>query len=573
MKKIIVLFLLLITSLGYGQCLSTTVWNGVMWSNGIPSSTTEVFIIGSYDTNIEPSFDCCNLTIGAGGSLIISIAEYVNVYNNINVDVNGQLLVMSGSQLIPISNSCISTGNVSIERRTTVMKRYDYTYWSSPTNTAIGASFLPTRWESNHTYTFNTSNFFDIEEYYLGTFLSNIPDGQDDNNDAWTNALPSDIMVKGKGYISMIKSIIPTGTYPRTESVWFTGPLNVGIITTPIVLSANVLEVNDDMNLIGNPYSAAISSPDFIDANIANISGTLFFWTHTNTLTTSYSGLEMFNFSVNDYARYTKLGGVAATFGGKIPSNVIGSCQGFFVEAENNANLTFTPSLMSNAYVNTTSVAFFRNQEVNKIWLNISTELGLFSQQLIGYSNDSSLEYNKGFDAKILIAKNPIKFYSIENGNKYDIQARGIFDINDVVKIGYETAVAETFTISLDSIQGIDNVYIKDNGVLHNLPYTFTSEVGEFNNRFEIVYDSSLSLNDNDSKLFRVVPNPTENICTIFFNDFNIVNSIDVYDVRGRGMDVKIEEYSDRFTINLELLDKGIYLVKVNDYTIKVVKN
>lgn len=550
-------------------CAITT-WDGSSWSAGLPLSNRTAVINGLYDTSNDGSIDCCNLIVN--GTLIITSGEYCSVSGDIiTVDNFGSLQVKSGGSLIPISPTCVSTGIVNVERKTTTMKRYDYTYWSAPVSCSVGNSLLPLKWESNHTFTFNTSNFYDIETRYQNTFISNLPDGQDDNDDAWTNSLPSDIMVKGKGYISMIKSLIPTGVYPRIETVNFIGQLNVGVITTPITLSANISETNDDKNLVGNPFSAAINSNDFIDANLLNISGTLFFWTHTNTLSTSYSGLEMFNFSVNDYARYTKLGGVVATFGGKVPTNVIGSCQGFFVEAENNANLVFPPSLMSNAYVNTTAVSFFRTQEINKVWLNMSTSLGLFSQQLIGYRDDTSLSYDKGFDAKILIAKTPIKFYSIENGDKYDIQARGTYDINDVVKLGYESAVQEVYTISIDSLDNINNVYIKDNGVLHNLPYTFTSEVGEFNDRFELVYTNLLSVDIPDANSEIVVyPNPTNN--NLYIKNFK-GKILKVYDILGKTYKVEYSNSNENTIIlNTNTLNKGLYLLRLDNKTIRFIK-
>lgn len=343
------------------------------------------------------------------------------------------------------------------------------------------------------------------------------------------------------------------------------------------------IALNYNPNIVGNPYSSSIFADTFIIENLPNISGTIYFWTHTNTLS-SYSGLEQLNFIIGDYASYNLSGGIStalpSAFGGIVPSGLIPSCQGFVVYSEvPNINLIFKPSYMAPSQANSGVFApFYRktNNTYTRYRLNlydIDIEFGLFKQILVNYNSDTSLLYDKGWDAKLPIYNQPLKFYTINNTEKYEIDARGDFDINDVVKLGYSSVISGMFEISVETVENIDNIYIRDNGVLHSLPYNFATEVGEFNDRFEIVYDSSLSLNDNDSKLFRVVPNPTENICTIFFNDFNIVNSIDVYDVRGRGMDVKIEEYSDRFTINLELLDKGIYLVKVNDYTIKVVKN
>jgi hypothetical protein len=306
-------------------------------------------------------------------------------------------------------------------------------------------------------------------------------------------------MVAGKGYASMIKSIPPVGTYPRTELVTFTGELNTGNINIPLALSQNTTELNDDFNLVGNPYSSSINSDDVIDSNIDSITGTLYFWTHANTMTTSYSGLAQYNFSTNDYAKYTKLGGITAIFGGKRPSNVIGSCQGFMVEAEETGTqLSFFPHMMSKAYVNTTSVSFFRNDNSSTestLWLNLSNGTDLFSQQLIGYNGYTNKKYNKGWDSKITAPRQILKFYSLEKGINYDIQSRGKFNSDDKVKIGYFSAIDSDYTISIDTKEGDmlnRNVYLYDKSlnIWHDLsePYTFSTIAGTFNNRFFIKY-------------------------------------------------------------------------------------
>lgn len=480
------------------SCLSATTWNGLSWSNGPPTPTKSAIIDGNYDTSGDGPIDCCNLIINNGFSLIIQNSDYCNVYSNITVSPSGTLLVKSGGSLIANDINAISIGIVNVERRTTLTKRYDYTYWSSPVGTTLGNALPVTNWEPDYTFGFNTSNYNDIETSYWGTFISNDPDGQDDNGDAWEHTSPTDIMVPGKGYASMIKSIPATGVYPRTETVTFTGPLNVGQITIPLQLSQNTSSNIDDFNLIGNPYSAAINSNDFIDINLSNISGTLYFWTHTNTLSSTYSGLAQLNYSTNDYAKRTKLGGISAVFGGKQPANVIGSGQGFLVEAETENNIIFLPSLLSKAYVNSTSVSFFkerdREDKKNNLWLDMKSN-DFFSQQLIGYNSDSELGYDKGWDSLLGDSKIILKFYSLENNMKYDIQARGEFNKNDLIHLGYTSAIDGLLTISVNKKEGKlknQTIYLYDSvyGEWFNLstPYTFTTQAGEFNDRFYIKY-------------------------------------------------------------------------------------
>jgi hypothetical protein len=558
MKTLITLILLFVFSNIIAQ---TTTWNGGFWDNGFPNSTKNVIINGPYDTINDGVIECNNLTVNSGGSLVISLGDYCNVYGNIDVLSTGNIFVKSGGSLIPSNDSCVSTGVVSVERRTPLLKLYDYTYWSSPVTTNIGNVLLPTNWESGRIFTFNTSTFYDIESSYWGNFISNVPDGQDDNGDAWIECSITDNMIPGKGYASMIKSLPPTGVYPRFETVVFTGPLNTGIKTIPLNLSQNDAINTDDFNLVGNPYSASINSNDFIDTNITNISGTLYFWTHTNTLSTAFTGLGMLNFSTNDYAKYTKLGGIRAVFGGRLPSNVIGSGQGFMVEAENVGDLIFRPNMMSNAYSNTTSVSFFRggNNSKGKFWLDMKND-DFFSEQLIGYDNETDLSYNKGWDSKIVIVNVPLKFYSVEEDIKYDIQSRGNFDNDDIIKLGYYSATSGQFTISVNEKEGKlknKNIYLCDDSlnICHDLsnPYTFNTILGTFNDRFTIRY----KLPKNDDKQVTITNKDTN---VNIKSDSGIITNLKIFDLSGR----LIKEYNKDFIeMNFSDLPKGIFIFKI----------
>jgi hypothetical protein len=529
---------------GYSQCTNSTTWNGSVWSNGNPNVTTNAIINGNLTTNF---IDCCGLTVNNGFTL--TIKKYCNVQGNITVNPTATLLVRADAKLV-FTNNTTSTGNVTIDRDTNDLKQFDYTYWSSPVNTTLGDALLPTSWEPNWTFTFNTPTYYDVETTYMGTLWSNIPDGQDDNQNVWIHTSPTDTMVPGKGYASMVLSIPATGTYPRVETVSFIGPLNTGNISIPLELSENTSSDLDDFNLVGNPYPSAINSDQFIDNNIANISGTLYFWTHTDTMSSSYSGLAMYNFSTNDYAKYTKLGGIGAVFGGVTPTNVVGSCQGFLVEAESTNNLVFTPILMSKAYDNTTGISFFktanRQRSKNNLWLSM-TDGGLYSQQLIGYNGSTDLDYNKGWDSRILDTRISIKFYSIESDIKYDIQARGQFDDDDLVHLGYFSAIDGTFTIQIDKKQGDmkeQDVYLYDKSfdIWHDLsePYTFNTITGRFDNRFFIKYKNP----EEDDEVHEYDTDK------IIFNN----QKIEVYDLFGR--QIKTIEGN-----NLEDLPSGQILI------------
>ena len=542
----------LVNVVNLSTCTTTTIWNGTSWSLGSPSLAVTAQINGPYTATTASSFSTCNLIVNS--TLTINNNAYIEVLNDITVNPTGTLLVRSGGKLIPISDTSVSTGTVTVQRITTPLKIYDYTYWSSPTNAVINSALLPTKWWLNRTFTFETQNFLDIQTQLSGVITPG-PDSQDDDGDAWLLVNPTSNFVKGKGYASMVH---PDGTFPRTEIVSFTGELNTGVITYPLVLSANTLSDNDDFNLVGNPYSASIFADDFINTNINNIVGTLNFWSHAGTLSSAYPGLLVLNFSTNDYAYYNLSGGLNAVFGGKTPSGYIASCQGFMVEAKNATNLEFRPSFMAPGYLNDTPINFFRynNQYPKKYWINMSTALGLYSQQLINYKDTTTLDFDDAWDLKQPESRSAVKFYTIENDIKYKIQARGGFNINDIVKVGYFSAIPETYTITLDSIQGIDNVYVKDYGVSHTLPYTFTSEEGEFNDRFEFVYTNSLGGSEYEYGYGMYVINPKPSI-------FEIINledgQVKVYDMSGKKIDIEISGN----LLDMNNMSTGIYLLKI----------
>lgn len=544
-------------------CPTTTVWNGVAWSDGLPSETRNVILNAPYSSF---GFICCSLTNNS--NLIVTPTERIAVVQFIQN--NGSIVVQSGGQLIPLTNNTTSSGVITVHRQTTPMKRFDYTYFSSSVSNATIGSVVGT-WQNNRTYSFITENFFDVETVFQNGNPS-LPqaDGQDDDGDAWLLTPQNLIMEAGKGYISMIRSAPNTPPYPRTELLSFTGELNTGIITFPLKLSGNSSVTNDDFNLVGNPYSAAINANDLIDLNINRISGTLAFWTHSGTLSPNYSGLESNNFSNQDYAYYTKLGGTSSSLGGRKPDNIIGSSQGFIVEAELEEDLVFTPSMMSVGSPNDTSTTFFRTSTLSnnvRVWLNLhTTDNELFSQQLIGYNSQTTKEYEIGWDNKIRDARMSLKFYSFDDNNeKNDIQARGEFDVLDEVILGYFSAIEGNLTISLDNIEGLEGVYIKDGENICELPYTFYTQQGEHNDRFKLVFTNILSISDFTKDIY-IVPNPTYGL-------FELVNlgdkDIDIYDILGRK--VNFDRYGN--IIDVSYLNNGVYIIEIKNLgKIKIIK-
>lgn len=536
-------------------CPSTT-WNGSSWSNGTPNILTTAVINAPYTVNgIAPTvnFDCCDLIVNS--TLQINSNRFVTYQGDLSG--SGSVLVKSGGKLIPVNDtSTCTTNNVTVERTTSTLKKFDYVYWGSPVlNQSISTSLVV--WNPDRTFYFNGALFVDQETNYQGNFISNLPDGQADSEPSgWTDAWNTNF-IPALGYASMIVN----GNFPRTESVSFTGKLNTGIITTPLILSGNPAAQVYNPNIVSNPFSAALLLDSFIIDNVPNITGTVYFWTHTNTLSTAYSGLAQLNYNILDYSLYNLSGGVASGYGGVVPNGFLPSCQGFVVYAENNNDLVFKPTYLAAGYPNNNflrTASPYTQFRLNLFDANVEDN-PLFKQILVNYNSDTDFDYQRGWDTKISVINEPLKLYTITNGEKYVIDSRGDFDIDDVIRLGYSTAVASNYVFDLNDWENItDPIYLYDSyfNTWHDLastvPYSFYSEVGEFNDRFQIVYSYQLGVNvfvkDNQ----------------VFVNGLKNYELL-IYNMAGQLVSTKID---------ISGLPNGVYIVKVKDedYSFKIIK-
>jgi hypothetical protein len=481
--------------------LVTNTWSNAAWSAGsAPTMNTLVVINSDYNTSTNGNLIACSVIINAGKKLTITPDYYATIQNDLTV--NGTLEVLDKGSLVMINDSGTVTNNgiSKVHRFTSLFEKYDYVYWSTPVASTNIASTFPT-WRTNYAFEFLPANFADANG-----------DGFDDNGDDWSYA---STMVPGKGYIIMT----PTNKtiYPSVEEAVFSGKVNNGVVTTPIALTPNAA-THDDFNLVGNPYPSAISANAFINSNISTnggtIDGTLYFWTHVGDISSANVGPDGLNYSPNDYAVYNLSGGVQAGLGGAIPSGFIGSGQGFFVEADRVGTLLFNNAmrvgtetknnqfykLRSNSKKSTTNVK-------DRLWLNLENSSKMFSQQLIGYFDNATLGYDKGYDGLFSDAGNYINFYSFIENDTYKIQGRATFNQNDQIRLGYFSAISGTFNINIGSKEGVfanvnQAIYLEDkvSNTIFDLKigsYTFTTAKGTFNDRFVLRFtDKTLGTAD-----------------------------------------------------------------------------
>lgn len=580
-------------------CASTVTWDGISWSPSAPDSSTNAILTANYNTNIagQTSFSACSLTLNSGIELTIAQNTYVEVNNN--VTNNGRINIQNEGSFVQVEDTAVYDDSGSsfpeaavVDKETAHLENwYEYTYWSSPVaNETFGNALFQS--SPYRRFQFNAANFRDSQ---FETFNDNIlvngagVDDIDDNGDDWFLKSSGDIMTPGVGYAAT-HSISSFIFGPNNYIYTFRGTLNNGDITVPI--ERNDAETADNnWNLIGNPYPSAIDVDLFFTENNltsnptdGKLTGTIYLWSQNTAPTSTANGNQPLNFSNSDYAT---INGTMETVGGDgiTPNRYIPSGQGFFVLYDDAAaSATGTVKFTNSMRVSGNNNQFFRvssTNNPNKIWLRLTSDIGLNNQIGIGYVEGATSQNDGGFyDAKKTGAvMNSLAFYSVIPGdnNKFVIQGKATSDLNidEVIPLGFLTNidVATIYTISIDNLEGdflsSNPIYLKDNltSTIHDLTtsdYNFTSNVGEFNNRFEIVFNNaSLGIDNKETTLNNLSIIELENDNVMFKVGHNLkIKSIEIFDTLGKIIySFKGDNYSETF--NLKNLNENLYIAKV----------
>lgn len=568
-------------------CASTVVWNG-SWS-AAPDLTTEVILDANYDMTTLPSFSACSLTVNAGVTLNVDDNKYVEVNNDI-VN-NGDIIVRSNGSVIQHNAFASVTGSASVEKTTAPLNNwYEYTYWSSP---VVGETIENALSDSNpnRRYWFNAINFVDAQmEINNDNVLVPGQDDIDDNGNDWQSA--SGIMNPGVGYAATHSEIAFIGAGNQYKYT-FTGPFNNGEVLVPVV--RNDAETNDiNWNFIGNPYPSAIDVDEFFTENVYNattnpngtLGGAIYLWSQNSPPLDSNNGNEGQNFSNSDYAM---INGSGENPGGDMvtPNRYIPSGQGFFVDFSDSCP-TSSGNVVFNNFMRETgnNDQFFReniSSQTNRISVKLTSDNGVFNQILVAYP-EGATNGNDGmyYDApRNLSSNNAVILYSIIEGEtrKFAIQGKhpSSLSTEELVLLGFQNAIDidTEFTLSIADLQGEfmngNTVYLKDNllNIYHDLStsdYNFTSEVGEFNERFEIRFAGPLSVNSynlQSNNLIVSKNNDDSRVLDFSTTNQSIITNIKVFDILGRMInDVDFNENQIKVSLQTSAIKSSILIVK-----------
>ncbi|MCR4033626.1 MULTISPECIES: T9SS sorting signal type C domain-containing protein [Flavobacterium] len=180
----------------------------------------------------------------------------------------------------------------------------------------------------------------------------------------------------------------------------------------------------------------------------------------------------------------------------------------------------------------------------HRVWLNLTSTDGIYKQLLIGYIAGATNGWDVKYDAISLDAYQPADFYSINDRKKLVIQGRALpLELSDIVPLGYRSAVTGDLTISIDNSDGdlaTKDIYIvdKETGSIHNLRdggYTFSTEIGVFNDRFEMRYTEDQNLGIPESGIIsQPLTVASKNKIISLQSRDALLNEVSIFDITGK---------------------------------------
>ena len=518
----------------YWTGASSTTWSDSgNWSTGeVPTSISDVTIASGVTnqptTSLTDDITVHSLTIQTGMTLTLVTGSDLTVTDVITNEGTGTMVVQNNANLIQ-TNDVDNTGEITVNRNSAGLLRYDHTLWSSPvTGTQRLKDFSPATLH-NRFYTYTTST-----NAYVNTANASNSNATDLG---FTNNLT---FSPGKGY-----AIRASNAYSSTVATTFAGAFK-GVPNNGDIPFSLVSQGLFNYNLVGNPYPSPIDVLDFLTAN-PTIGRTLYFYVHSYSMDAT-TGIFA---SGTNYITYLPFADGTSTVSActqgpnhpivQAPNGTIQVGQGFFVRAPSGGTLNFNNGMRTKNHGN----QFMRTTQIEKhrIWLNLKTDTGTdINQMNISYIEGATQDVDTDFDG-LAFGNVGSSLLSKLNGSNYAIQGRSLpFATNDVVPLAFKSAAVGNYMISLTETDGLfsesQDIFVRDNlmGIDHNIkvsPYTFASDAGTFDSRFELVYTQALGIPSTDF---------TPNSVIVYKNtDWFHVNTkgitmkeIQVYDVTGR---------------------------------------
>jgi hypothetical protein len=531
--------------------VATTWLYGDNWNLDALCHTGYAIIKVKDDITINSTLKTLGLIIEPGNKLTVQGDNLVE--NNWYFELNGTLDLMADSQLVQgVQSDLVTSADGKLLRRQEgTSSPYWYNYWSSPVgvkgvslltdnntathnanNTDFNLNLLKDEGEIAMQFTSGYTANGNISTYWIYTFINGLTYWD------WEFHSPSAPLAAGVGYTQK-----GTGNAGLEQQYIFEGKPNNGTIlvnVTDVGGAGSVPNVSKTEYLLGNPYPSALDIHKFIDDNAGVIDGTLYLWQQ-------WSGTSHYLSDYNGgYAQVNKLGSTRAyqfvginganngsQDGTIVPTRYLPIGQGFIAEIIANGDVEFNNSQRvfikeadadgtynngsafsksgnsKSSKGNSASAEAETSSPMQKIRLEFQSTSGPATRRelLLGFSNETTDEFDYGYDAKCTDLNNNDLNLNLE-GQNMNIQAYSEITSEKTVPLNFKSSGDNTFEISISEMENIAEdqaIYLKDNvtntyfDLTKNKPYSFSSAQGKFNERFEIVFQSeqqSLSIEE-----------------------------------------------------------------------------
>ncbi|MFP9100348.1 discoidin domain-containing protein [Flavobacterium sp. RHBU_24] len=507
--------------------------NASNWCGGsVPTAYSDVVLAAGANPVISSGMAYANsLTLNAGATLTVATGATLSVVNEVAIAPIATLTIQDNGALVQVNN-VENTGKIVQHKISNPLYRLDYTLWSAPvTGQTLRTFAMATSNNRFYEYAYDTA---DAGATYVEGY--------------WPVDPLTTYFEPAKAYLIRMPNVddasgYNTGANPISFDGIFNGVPNNGPYTPALSQQGNCFTA------VGNPYASPISVYDFLTNNSTKLATDTGIWLwrkrngsdNTSYLTLNLSGLVAPPGDTNGNGELNDE--LSAYYQGNNTSWLLAPGQGFIVRAKENLAepvLSFTNSMRR---ATPATQAFFRSgaSTASRYWLNMTSQSGSGSQALIAYMEQATTGIDYGYDSKTFTTG--ISLYSTAADNKLAIQARPQFETSDVVPMGFTAPAAGQYTISIDHMDGIfaqgQEIYLKDlqEGIIRNLgtnSYTFTTEAGTFEGRFEVVYQANA--------LGTATPEMNANVL-VYHNESGInisatdtIASVTVFDLLGRNI-------------------------------------
>ncbi|UWD31341.1 T9SS type A sorting domain-containing protein [Polaribacter sejongensis] len=593
--------------------ITTSTNSNNVYTNGYPDRSRSVVI----DQNFEHSEDRLSarkLRVNASKKLTVT-DQLLVVTNDITLDGDIRLagtlaqLVQTHTGTSTITSSVSGTmGNLLVDQNSEIPSLYRYGYMSSPVNSGVNNYTIEgvlrdgTAPSNPKEITFIdgydgsfTSTGISLADYWIYTYAP----GSDGRSD-WAHQYKSGTINRGEGYIFKGPG--------RAQNYTFSGTPNDGDFSTTSKIASG------ESYLIGNPYPSAMNTKKFIQDNLANTTGTLYFWEHHESVLGEGDGIagHVFGGYIGGYATINFVTGVAAdrienlsinndsgTSGlgdqeYKEPLPYIAMGQGFFIEGdaviETPQAVNFNNSQRAYVTEGDESVFFKTSKKSSKtasttnllpiIKLGFeykNTEETLLHHQIaVSFQGTNSFDFDKGYDSQVYQIGNTDIYWKFPNDDNNYVIA-GVQGISNELEVPLELVMDYSGQVNLmvDEIQNVSrDIYITDKLTgtsydVKNEKITLTLEKGVYTDRFVLNFTENAALSVDDEILATstniYADNENNNIVVSKDGDVEI-NKVEMFDILGKKVSVwEIKEQKNTYQLEIKKqIPTGIYIVKMN---------